>query len=280
MTSHHSASSSPARVRQSSPTRWSTIDWYDTPRYYDIVFDTDTKREADFLEEMLRRHGRPNGARVLEPACGSGRLVSEMARRGFDVLGFDRNAAMLEYAARRLRSRGLSARLEIGELATFQTNARFDLAVCLVSTFKYLLDERSARSHLQSVARGLVPGGIYVLGFHLTDYGSDALSRERWVATRGRTRVVCNTQVWPADRRKRLEDVRTRLLVTNGARKLRNETRWQFRTYDARQVRALLASVPELEHVATYDFTYRPDRPRTLSDDQLDIVLVLQRRRG
>lgn len=260
--------------------RWTSIDWYDTPRYYDIVFDTDTKLEADFLEKILRRHGRPNGSRVLEPACGSGRLVSEMARRGFDVLGFDRNAAMLEYAARRLRSRGLSARLETGELESFRTTARFDLAVCLVSTFKYLLDEKSARSHLRSVASSLVPGGLYVLGFHLTEYGNRAFSRERWVATRGRTRVVCNTQVWPANRRARLEDVRTRLLVTSGARKLRNETRWQFRTYDAREVRALLAKVPELEHVATYDFTYRPDRPRTLSDDQLDIVLVLKRKRA
>lgn len=259
--------------------RWSTIDWYDTPRYYDIVFDTGTKTEADFLEEMLRLHGRPSGARVLEPACGSGRLVSEMARRGFDVLGFDRSAAMLEYARRRLESRGLSARLTLGELYRFRVTGRFDLAFCLVSTFKYLLDERGAQSHLQSVARCLAPGGIYVLGFHLTDYESGSLSRERWVAMRGRTRVVCNTQVWPADRRTRLENVRTRLLVTSGARKLRNETRWQFRTYDARQVRALLASVPELEHVATYDFTYRPDRPRRLSDDQLDVVLVLQRRR-
>ncbi len=269
-----------ATLRSPTPPRWSTIDWYDTPRYYDIVFDTDTRVEADFLEEMLRRHGRPSGARVLEPACGSGRLVSEMARRGFDVLGFDRNAAMLEYAARRLEARGLSARLTRGELDRFRVSGRFDLAFCLVSTFKYLLDERGARSHLQSVARCLAPGGIYVLGFHLTDYDSDALSRERWVATRGHTHVVCNTQVWPADRRKRLEDVRTRLLVTRGARKLRNETRWQFRTYDARQVRALLASVPEFDLVATYDFAYRLDRPRTISDDQLDVVLVLKRRRG
>lgn len=259
---------------------WSTIDWYDTPRYYDIVFDAGTKLEADFLEEMLRRHGRPAGARVLEPACGSGRLVCAMARRGFDVLGFDRNPAMLEYAARRLRTRGLSARLVRADLDSFRVPGRFDLAFCLVSTFKYLLDEDSARMHLESVARSLSPGGVYVLGFHLTEYASHALARERWVATRGRTRVVCNTQVWPADRRKRLEDVRTRLLVSGGARKLRYETRWRFRTYDAREVRALLARVPELEHVATYDFTYRPDRPRTLSDDQLDLVLVLKRRRA
>lgn len=265
--------------RAAKTTAWSTIDWYDTPHYYDIVFDTDTPHEADFLEGVLRRHGKASGARVLEPACGSARLVCEMARRGFDVLGFDKNPAMLEYASGRLRAEGLSARLVQADLESFRVSGRFDLAFCLVSTFKYLLDERSAHAHLQSVARALAPGGLYVLGLHLTDYASDRVSRERWVAARGRTQVVCNTQVWPADRRKRLEAVRTRLRVVEGRRQARYETHWSFRTYDARQLRALLASVPSFEHVATYDFRHRPDRPQTLSDEQLDVVLVLKKRR-
>ena len=30
-------------------TRFESIDWYDTPRYYDIVFDADTVLECNFL---------------------------------------------------------------------------------------------------------------------------------------------------------------------------------------------------------------------------------------
>ena len=69
------------------------IDWYDTPRYYDAVFSADDEVEGRFLEELLRRHGtarrRGGRVRVLEPACGSGRMVLELARRGFEVTGFD-----------------------------------------------------------------------------------------------------------------------------------------------------------------------------------------------
>jgi hypothetical protein len=36
--------------------------------------------------------------------------------------------------------------------------------------------------------------------------------------------------------------------------------------------------VPALEHVATFDFAYLADRPRDLSDEQLDVVLILRRR--
>ena len=53
------------------------IDWYDTPLYYDIIFDADTVEETDFLETIFDRHGNGNGKNrsVLELACGSGRLI-------------------------------------------------------------------------------------------------------------------------------------------------------------------------------------------------------------
>lgn len=258
--------------------RWTELDWYRTPRYYDIVFDAGTRGEADFLEAVAARHGRPRGRRALEPACGSGRLVAELARRGWKVTGFDREPRMLDFARRRLARSRVSARLVQADLESFALRGPYDLAHCLVSTFKYLLDEGSARAHLERVAASLAPGGLYVLGFHLSDYSSRARVRERWVESRGGTKVTCNTQVWPPDRRTRLEEVRTRLVVNERGRELRSETRWRFRTYDARQVRALLGRVPALEHVATYDFTHDLDRPRELDDRQQDVVLVLRRR--
>lgn len=251
-------------------------DWYDTPHWYDIVFDAGTRTEADFLEAVQRKHGVA-GRRVLEPACGSGRLVLELARRGRAVTGFDLSRPMLDFARARLARARRKATLLEADMTSFRLPGRFELAHCLVSTFKYLLDERSAAAHLACVARALVPGGIYVLGFHLADYGSRSFSRERWVERRGRTSVVCNTQVWPADRRSRLERVRTRLVVREGARERRSETEWLFRTYDAREVRTLLERVPELEHVATYDFGHDAERPIRFDGERLDVVLVLRR---
>lgn len=260
-----------------SPSGYVELDWYETPRYYDIVFDQDTAKEADFLVEMLSRFDRVRGRRVLEPACGSGRLVAELASRGFEVTGFDASPAMLAYARKRLARRRLEARLVEARLEDFRLGrGRFDLAHCLVSTFKYLLDEESARAHLACTAKALKIGGIYVLGFHLTDYADRRRNRERWAVRRGGTEVVCNIQGWPADRQKRLERVRTRLVVQERGRELRSETTWKFRTYDARQVRRLLRSVPELEHVATFDFTYALSE-RNFSDEQLDSVLILRR---
>ena len=161
-------------------------------------------------------------------------------------------------------------------MADFRFRRSFDLAHCLISTFKHLLDEDSARDTLKCVARSLRPGGIFVLWMHLTQYGWRHRLRERWSAERGRTKVTCNLQSWPANRSKRTERVWARLTVEERGATDRLESEWNFRTYDAKELRRLLRSVPELEHLATYDFTY--SEKRQLNDEQLDCVLVLRKR--
>ncbi len=254
-------------------------DWYDTPLYYDIIFDADTPKEAAFLEGIYARHGEVksrSAKAVLEPACGSGRLLIEMAQRVWGVWGFDGSQAMLNFA----QPRCLAATLWLDQMQSFTVPKakRFHLAHCLVSTFKYLLTEADAVAHLQRVTEALLPGGIYALGLHLTDYAATRCEHERWVGERAGTHVVCNTRGWPADVKARLEAVRTRLKITQQGETRVQETRWQFRTYNAAQVKALLRKVPALELVACHDFTYDLESQRELDDSYSDVLLVLRRR--
>lgn len=260
---------------------YTALDWYETPRYYDAIFDVDTALEADFLEAVHAKHGTGRTSptpRVLEPACGSGRLLVHMAARGWRVHGFDLEPAMVQYSRERLREEGLSGTVTKGDMAEFRVRGTFDLAHCFVSTFKYLLDEDTARRHLELVADALMPGGVYCLGFHLTDYAATSTTRERWHVVREGADVTCTIEGWPAERRLRRERVRSRLVVREAGEERRSETVWWFRTYDARQVRSLLRSVPALEHVATYDFLYDADEELRLSDAQYDTLLVLRKR--
>jgi SAM-dependent methyltransferase len=254
------------------------LDWYALPRYYDIVFDGRTEREVAFLEGVLARHGQARTSRVLEPACGSGRLVAALARRGYRVTGFDASDAMVAYARKRAARWSERVRLEVARMESFRSRQRFDLAHCLVSSFKYLLCERDARAHLASIAASLAPGGVYALGFHLTDYEDRSADRERHRGSRGGIDVVCNIASRPPDRRRRREALRSRLVVRRAGAIERYETHWEFRTYSARQFRATLRAVPELEHVATYDFHYDLDREVRFGGDQLDQVVILRRR--
>lgn len=257
-------------------------DWYDTPLYYDIIYDTDTVKEADLLEGVFERFGRTGGRQpraVLEPACGSGRLVLEMTRRGWRAAGFDASEKMLRFACERLAEQKLQAQLWSDRMESFAVpkGRRFDLAHCFINTFRYLLTEADAAAFLQRVAAVLKPGGLFVLALHLTDYERTNCEHERWVMDRGRVHVVCNTRTWPADRRRRIERLRTRLQIMDGGRLFQQETVWDYRTYNARQLRAILKhAMPQMEQVACFDFNYDLDAPARLADEQGHVVLVLR----
>jgi SAM-dependent methyltransferase len=67
----------------------------------DIAFDWDISGEVDWLLERLG----PDCYKVLEPGCGSGRMLDALAGHGLEVTGIDVSEPMLELARRRLDDR-------------------------------------------------------------------------------------------------------------------------------------------------------------------------------
>lgn len=254
-------------------------DWYEHPEYYEAIFGTDTAQEMDFLQAVNRQHGT-GGSLLLEPACGAGRLLAEGARRGLQLVGYDLSERMLAHARARLSGpERARVRLERAAMQAFHDPAlegQVDLAFNLVSTFRYLDSDATALAHLQGTRRLLRPQGLYVLGFHLTDYTRARPERERWVGTYEGATVVCNTQEGLPERRQRRAPMRNRLHVKGGGREeLLIETEWYFRTYDARQARDLFKRAG-LAPAATYDFDYRLDRPVARGSLRLDRIFVLR----
>ncbi len=253
-------------------------DWYSHPKYYEAIFGTDTVKEMDFLLSVNRHHGT-GGALLLEPACGAGRLVAEAARRGLEVVGYDISEPMLAHARRRLSpARRRHVHLFQSRMESFSApewEGRVDLAFNFVSTFRYLDSEAAARAHLRSTRRMLKPKGLYVIGFHLTDYARTTLERERWVGHVGRDTVICNTREGLPDRQLRRSPMRNRLRITGPGKDMLIETKWFFRTYDLTEARRLFRSAG-LRILAMYDFDYRLEAPLGRGSNRLDRVFVLQ----
>jgi SAM-dependent methyltransferase len=253
-------------------------DWYDYPQYYDLAFRSETGAEADFIEAACRKYCAGRAERLLEPACGTGRLVAELAARGYQLTGFDLSKPSLAYLRRRLARRRLSATVFYADMEEFRLEQNVDAAYSTFDSFRHLLTETAACRHLQCIADGLRPGGIYLLGFHLLPPDAAEECTERWSETHGRTRVTVTLRVLATDRRRRLETLRVSLLVRSGDRVVRLRHDFQFRMYTAGQFRRLLARVPTLELCDVYDFWYEIDQPLKLNDEISDTVFVLRKR--
>src|SRR5215212_11475687 len=96
------------------------------------------------------------GGRVLEVACGSGRVLVPLARAGHHVVGLDASPHMLARAREKLTAAGLGesgrVRLVQGDMRTFALGEVFDLAVIAVKSFAYLLTRADQQRALAAVA--------------------------------------------------------------------------------------------------------------------------------
>jgi len=252
--------------------------WFDYPQYYDIAFQTHTPREADFIVAACRKYCPFGARRFLEPACGTGRLITRLAARGYEVTGFDISQPALSYLRRRLARRRLHAETFQAEMSDFHLYQPVDAAYCTVNTFRHLLTEQAACGHLECIAGSLRPGGIYVLGLHLLSLDVHEEDVQRWTERRGETKVTVTLRVLRTDLRRRIEHLGVYLLVRRGSKELRLRHEFQLRTYTARQFRRLLGSVPPLELCDVYDFRYDIEQPFPLNDEMAYSVFVLRRR--
>src|SRR5215831_6660780 len=253
---------------------------YDYPQYYDIALQAYTQLEADFIEAACRKYCPFDVRRFLEPACGSGRLITELATRGYEMTGFDLNQPALGYLRRRLARHGLRAKTFEADMSDFWLDRPVDAAYCTVNTFRHLLTEQTARDHLRCIAGSLRPGGIYILGLHLLPLDINKEDTERWTQRRGDTIVTVTLRVLRTDLRHRIERLQVHMLVHRRSEELHLRYEFQFRTYTVRQFRRLLGSVSSLELCDVYDFRYDITQRFALNDEMAYQVFVLRRLRS
>jgi SAM-dependent methyltransferase len=127
----------------------------------------DVHGEAAFVERLV-----PPGGRVLDAGCGTGRVARELARRGYDVVGVDSDASMLEVA----RTEAPELRWVGADLATLELPERFD-AVVLAGNVVVFLAPGTEAEVVRRCAAHLAPGGAVVSGWR-----TDRMSRAEYDA--------------------------------------------------------------------------------------------------
>ncbi|MDE2490652.1 MAG: class I SAM-dependent methyltransferase [Elusimicrobia bacterium] len=241
---------------------------YADPALYDLLHAEGTDDEVWFLERLALAHGN-GGRRALEPACGTGRYLEGLLRRGWSVFGYDLSPAMRAFARARLARFGARARIVRGDMRSFRSAERFDMAFSLLSTFRHLETDREARAFLRATAAALAPGGILVLGLDLADYVETEADEETWTVRRGAKTWRQVQLVLPPERRGRRERILN--FVTGPDGKVLRFAH-DLRAYDAKELSALLKRAG-LRVEAVYGADGKPAR---LGGPERSLWLVLK----
>jgi SAM-dependent methyltransferase len=221
---------------------------------YDIAFDWDVSDEVDWLLDRLGSRGP-----LLEPGCGTGRMLEAFARRGVEIVGFDVSPGMVEFARRRLADAGVRAEVLAADMTDFDLGRRFAGAICPINTLGHLDPARLAR-HFELVARHLEPGARYLVQVGLVRL-EDELGGSYWDADRGETSLRIAWEGVSRDWESGREEARSRIEILTGPRRGEVvEERHMMTVWSPDAwIRATESSPFDL--AATYDGNVR-DRPR------------------
>ena len=138
---------------------------FGSPAWQAVQLSWEQAEDADDQVERVELALRLEpGMRVLDVPCGTGRIATRLAARGYEVVGVDLTERFLEVG--RARHDGVEyARADMRDL---RFEREFDAAICLWGSFGYF-DHEGNLAQASSVARALRQGGRFLL---------DALSHE------------------------------------------------------------------------------------------------------
>ena len=252
-------------------------DLYDYPAYYDLVYGSDWKAEFEFLTGCFETFSEIPVKHVFEPACGTGRLLYRLADSGLKISGLDLNERAVDYCNERLERKSIRDRVVCGNMADFQLPEPADAAFNMINSFRHLLSHDDARAHLQCMAESINPGGLYLLGIHLTPTAVDPTESESWSAQRGHLCVITQLQCTERNPQQRSERYTMTYEIYTPTQQRKLQDTLLFRTYTVSQFLELVQEVPAWEIIDTFDFRYDLKESIKLGPESEDVVFVLKR---
>ena len=105
---------------------------------------------------VMRKAGDIRGRTVCDIGCGSGRFVTELAKRGASrVMGVDVAPEMLKIARELVDKDGVGDRCEFkhADIENWTTDERFDLVIA-IGFWDYIADPRSRLKKIHGITKG------------------------------------------------------------------------------------------------------------------------------
>ncbi len=130
--------------------------------YDALMEDVDYAALADYCESMFSSHMEKRPEIVLDLGCGTGRLTTVLASRGYDMIGVDLSAQMLSLAARRADEAGQKILYLEQDMRAFDLFGSVDAVISSLDCINYLTKKEDVALCLDRVHTFLAAGGLFL----------------------------------------------------------------------------------------------------------------------
>ncbi len=138
---------------------------YSYPAYHHLSYRWNKDKETLFLEGCFKKYGCGKIKNILDIGCGSGLHLKELSQKGYNVVGLDLNLEMIKFIKKNLITADRKIKVLIGDMRYLPLKEKFDAAICMMDTLRFILTNKEIIEHFQQVSSCLAPGGLYILEF-------------------------------------------------------------------------------------------------------------------
>jgi SAM-dependent methyltransferase len=142
-------------------------------KYYDGAYQNNPNLEdVPFYLDLARRFGGP----VLEIACGTGRVLLEIARQGIDIWGVDFSKDQLAVLRTKLQQEPLQTRNRVriikDDMRTFSLRRRFPLVIVPFRPMQHMYTIEDQISALNAAKAHLAAKGLLAFDVFYPNYAA------------------------------------------------------------------------------------------------------------
>lgn len=228
---------------------------YKKPLYYDIAFSfVDVQKQIKEFQSLWKKYGKRKVKNVLDLGCGHSPHLIELAKLGFSCTGLDLSTQMLEYLKSQARTEGVELKLVKTNFCDFSLSHRVDFAFMLMGTISYIQNNEQLKSHLNSVAKTLNRGGVYLienLGLHWAD--KKLFKPQTWTMKRNNITVTTTFKQTTTDELAQTTKAELSLETKNSGTKRKFSDIYQSKIFFPQEFIEIVNNLKSLEFIGFLD---------------------------
>ncbi len=167
-------------------------------RVYDTFMDEVPYDEwADYLIRELQKHGIREGL-VLDLGCGTGQITKRLSQAGYDMIGVDMSADMLQIAQERMGDCDILYLLQDAREFELYGTVRAVISTC--DSLNYITERSGLLKVFELVNNYLDPGGLFLFDMNSVHYYEDLCADHTFAESRDECSFIWENSYDPREK--------------------------------------------------------------------------------